>query len=91
MSGMVSNLCPDDEYDGMLIPKDSIVFVPSWALHHDEKLYADHEKFDPGRYQNHEKLASDYAGSSDYAGRDKSPPPSATNYANMGERFTPLR
>ncbi|KAF2182292.1 cytochrome P450 [Zopfia rhizophila CBS 207.26] len=50
----------DDWFDGMLIPKDSIIFVPSYALHHTE--YDDPETYNPDRYLKHPKLAMDYAG-----------------------------
>jgi len=61
----------DDFYEGMLIPKDSTVFIPTWAIHHSERFYDDPETFNPDRYRNHEKLANDYAGSADYEKRDK--------------------
>ncbi|KKA22700.1 Cytochrome P450 oxidoreductase [Rasamsonia emersonii CBS 393.64] len=64
---------PDDWYDGMLIPKDSTVFVATWAIHHSEDLFPDHDTFNPDRYKNHPKLANDYAGSPDWSNRDKSP------------------
>lgn len=54
----------------MLIPKDTTVLIPTWALHHTDSLYKDPEQFNPERYANHPKLASDYAGSSDYQKRD---------------------
>lgn len=57
----------------MLIPKDSTVFLPIWAVHHAEgQGYDESLKFNPDRYQDHHKLANDYAGSADYAKRDKS-------------------
>ncbi|KAK6064903.1 cytochrome P450 2D18 [Seiridium cupressi] len=43
----------DDWYEGMLIPKDSTLFVPVWALHHSESVYRDHETFNPDRYDEH--------------------------------------
>ncbi|KAF2179307.1 cytochrome P450 [Zopfia rhizophila CBS 207.26] len=63
---------PDDEYDGMLIPKDSTIFIPTWAIHHMDTIYEDPDTFDPDRYLQHDKLANDYAGSPDWAKRDKS-------------------
>jgi cytochrome P450 len=55
----------------MLIPKDSMIFVPAWALHHSEHNgYEDPETFNPDRFLNHPKLANDYAGSPDYNQRD---------------------
>ncbi|KAL4810336.1 cytochrome P450 [Aspergillus unguis] len=61
----------DDEYEGMLIPKDSTLFIPVWALHHTESLYTDPETFNPDRFLGKPKLANDYAGSPDYENRDK--------------------
>jgi cytochrome P450 len=63
----------DDEYNGYLIPKGSTIFIAVWAMHQDEKLYKDHEKFNPDRFLNHPKLANEYASSPDYQNRDKSP------------------
>jgi cytochrome P450 len=56
----------------MLIPKDSTIFIPVWALNHSEKGgFEDPYAFKPERYVNHRKLANDYAGSADYNNRDK--------------------
>lgn len=63
----------DDEYDRYLIPKGSTIFMGVWAMHQNEKLYFDHEKFNPNRFLNHPKLANEYATSADYEGRDKYP------------------
>ncbi|KAH7072508.1 putative cytochrome P450 oxidoreductase [Paraphoma chrysanthemicola] len=60
----------DGFYEDMLIPKDSMIFVPVWALHHTEELYKDHDAFNPDRYLDHPKLANDYAGSPDFDNRD---------------------
>lgn len=54
----------------MFIPKGSTVFIPTWALHHNELLYKDPDRFNPDRYLGHERLANDYAGSPDWANRD---------------------
>jgi len=54
----------------MLIPKDTTLFIPTWALHHSASIYSDPESFNPVRYAHHEKLANDYAGSGDWASRD---------------------
>lgn len=53
----------------MLIPKDSTVIVPVWALHHGDE-FEDDESFRPERYLGFDKLANDYAGSSDWKHRD---------------------
>jgi hypothetical protein len=29
----------------MLIPKDSTLFVATWAIHHSEDLFSDHDTF----------------------------------------------
>ena len=54
----------------MLIPKDSTVFVPVWAIHHTDTIFEDDETFNPDRYLDHPKLANDYAGSPDWEHRD---------------------
>lgn len=61
----------DDWYEGMLIPKDSTVFLAAWAIHQDEKLYPDHNTFNPDRFVNHKKLANEYAVGPDWQQRDK--------------------
>ncbi|KAI0050530.1 CyP450 monooxygenase [Auriscalpium vulgare] len=43
-------LMADDVYNGYFIPKDSIVLGNAWAILHDEKLFPDPFKFDPGRF-----------------------------------------
>ncbi|KAF2501617.1 cytochrome P450 [Lophium mytilinum] len=74
----------DDEYEGMLIPKDSTVFIPTWAIHHTDAIYEDSEKFNPDRYLNHPKLANDYAGSPDWANRDKCDADNPKHHYNYG-------
>ncbi|OQU97044.1 hypothetical protein CLAIMM_03047 [Cladophialophora immunda] len=70
--GIPHRVAEDDFYEGMLIPKDSTIFIPSWALHHAERYgYEDPYSFKPERYKNHTKLANDYAGGADYNNRDK--------------------
>lgn len=65
-------LYTDDTYNGMLIPKDANIFIGVWQIHHDESIWKDPATFMPERYHGYDKLASYYAGSSDWAGRDKS-------------------
>ncbi|CZR64460.1 uncharacterized protein PAC_14358 [Phialocephala subalpina] len=60
----------DDKYEGMFIPKDTTVFIATWAIHHLDSIYQDSDKFNPDRYLDHQKLANDYAGTSDYSMRD---------------------
>lgn len=70
--GIPHRVAQDDWYEGMLIPKDSSIFIPNWALHHSERFgYEDPDAFKPERYINHPKPANDYAGGSDYNNRDK--------------------
>ncbi|EXJ84068.1 hypothetical protein A1O3_04735 [Capronia epimyces CBS 606.96] len=71
--GIPHRVAADDFYEGMLIPKDSTIFIPTWALHHAERFgYDDPYEFKPERYINHPKLANDYAGGADFSNRDKS-------------------
>ncbi|KKA17972.1 hypothetical protein T310_8092 [Rasamsonia emersonii CBS 393.64] len=77
-TGLPHMVTQDDEYEGMLIPKGSIVFLGIWAMHHNEKIYPDHDEFNPDRFLNHPKLANEYAVSPDYNNRDKFTPLSPT-------------
>lgn len=73
-------LVTEDVYEGKLIPKGTTIFLGIWAMHHDEELYPNHEQFDPDRFLNHPKLASDYAASADYENRDKFLPYTPTHH-----------
>ncbi|KAJ0337524.1 hypothetical protein COL26b_006343 [Colletotrichum chrysophilum] len=66
----IDEVCGNDEYNGMFIPKDSTVFIATWALHHTDANYPGHDTFNPDRYLNHPKLANDYAGSPEWSNRD---------------------
>jgi cytochrome P450 len=50
-----------------------------WAIHQDDKIFKDANKFNPDRYLNHPKLANEYATSADYENRDKFEPSSKNN------------
>ncbi|KAK5451326.1 hypothetical protein LTS15_008090 [Exophiala xenobiotica] len=69
VTGSPHRVREDDYYEGMLIPKDSTIIVPVWALHHGDE-FDDENDFRPERYLGHSKLANDYAGSPDWANRD---------------------
>ncbi|KAH7072514.1 putative cytochrome P450 oxidoreductase [Paraphoma chrysanthemicola] len=69
-SAIPHRLKEDDEYMGYLLPKDSLVFIPTWAIHHNSSIYTDPDKFDPERYRGYNRLANDYAGSPDFSHRD---------------------
>lgn len=71
----------DDWYKGMFIPKNSIIFTGTWAIHHNGSEFRDPDIFNPDRYLGHPKLASEYAGSPDWANRDMFSSP------NLGEMF----
>ncbi|KAK5656691.1 hypothetical protein OQA88_4237 [Cercophora sp. LCS_1] len=45
----------DDVYEGMFIPKGTIVYQNVWAMMHDESVYADPETFWPERYLSREE------------------------------------
>ncbi|KAF9043111.1 putative monooxygenase [Panaeolus papilionaceus] len=40
----------DDEYNGMLIPKGSLIMANIWHMLHDPSIYDEPMKFSPGRY-----------------------------------------
>ena len=42
--------CEDYEYEGMKIPKGTIINVSVWALHHDSEIYPEPDKFIPERF-----------------------------------------
>jgi len=42
----------DVEFNGYLIPKDTIVFLNTWSVHFDEKLFPDPYSFRPERFIN---------------------------------------
>ncbi|POR38185.1 O-methylsterigmatocystin oxidoreductase [Tolypocladium paradoxum] len=70
--GVPHRVAKDDWYEGMLIPKDATVIIPSYAIHRSERFnYMDPDAFNPKRYLDHPRLANDYAGSPDYNRRDK--------------------
>ncbi|KAF2727830.1 cytochrome P450 oxidoreductase-like protein [Polyplosphaeria fusca] len=71
-TGIPHRLKQDDWYNGMLLPKDSLLFFAPHALHRNasDPLYTDPETYNPDRYLQHTKLASEYASSGDYANRD---------------------
>lgn len=78
-TGIPRRVAEDDWYNGMLIPKDSTVFLPIWAVHHAEgQGYKDSYGFNPDRYIDHHKLANDYAGSADYSQRGELRRPTST-------------
>lgn len=55
----------------MLIPKGSMVFLAIYAIHHNDRIFDDHETFNPDRYLSHPKLANEYAVGAAYNNRDK--------------------
>ncbi|VUC26552.1 unnamed protein product [Clonostachys rosea] len=72
--GVPHRVAKDDYYEGMLIPKDATVVIPSYAIHRSQRYnYTEPEEFKPTRFLGHPRLASDYAGSPDYNNRDKYP------------------
>lgn len=62
----------DDEYEGMFIPKGTMIFVVIWPIHQNEEIFPNHDQFNPDRYLGHPKLANEYAVGPDYNNRDKS-------------------
>jgi len=52
-------LMVDDIYDGKFMPAGSIVFMNSWAMLHDERVYPDPEVLNPERFLKDGKLNPD--------------------------------
>ncbi|KAJ6557525.1 putative monooxygenase [Mycena capillaripes] len=50
--GVVHALSEDDIYQGMHLPKGSIVTANIWHMLHDPEVFANPMQFDPDRYQN---------------------------------------
>lgn len=48
--GLPHRSIEDDVYDGMFIPKGSILYANARAMTHDERLYKDPSRFEPERY-----------------------------------------
>jgi cytochrome P450 len=63
----------DDWYEGMLLPKDSVIWLAAWVIQQNDAEYPDHDRFDPDRFVNHKKLANEYAVGPDWENRDKFP------------------
>lgn len=38
------------EINGLVIPRETVVMVPTWVLHHDPDLWQNPEEFKPERY-----------------------------------------
>jgi len=80
--GVPHRVNQDDWYNGMLIPKDSTVLIPIWAMHFTEKFgYKNPDMYNPDRFLNYPRLASEYAGASDFMNRDKSSLPGSVCFA----------
>lgn len=53
--GLPHRSLEDDVYDGMFIPKGSVIYANARAMTHDERLYDDPDRFEPERYIPHEE------------------------------------
>ncbi|KAE8443942.1 hypothetical protein EG329_001252 [Mollisiaceae sp. DMI_Dod_QoI] len=53
--GVPHAVLEDDIYEGMLIPKGSVVYANAQAMTHDERVYSDPEIFNPDRYVSKEE------------------------------------
>uniref|UniRef100_A0A4W5RAM4 unspecific monooxygenase n=1 Tax=Hucho hucho TaxID=62062 RepID=A0A4W5RAM4_9TELE len=47
------------EINGIVIPKDCVVLVPTWALHRDLEIWSDPEEFKPERFSKENKESID--------------------------------
>lgn len=68
--GIPHMVSKDDWYEGMFIPKGSTIWVGIWAMHQNDELDPEPEKFNPDRFRNHPKLANEYAVGGDWENRD---------------------
>lgn len=60
----------DDWYKGYFIPKNTIIMINMWALHHDPQYYPEPDKFNPHRFINYPLSAAEYAAIPDVDARD---------------------
>lgn len=69
--GVPHRVNQDDWYEGMLIPKDATIILPTWAMHLSETQgYKDPETYNPDRFLGFPRFADSYAGSPDFPSRD---------------------
>ena len=61
---------PDNEVDGMFLPKGSTVVLNVWAMHHDNTTWKDPEHFVPERFESYPSLAPTYAATKKWDERD---------------------
>uniref|UniRef100_A0A4W5KAW0 Cytochrome P450, family 3, subfamily A, polypeptide 65 n=1 Tax=Hucho hucho TaxID=62062 RepID=A0A4W5KAW0_9TELE len=47
------------EINGVVIPKDCVVLVPTWTLHRDPEICSDPEEFKPERFSKENKESID--------------------------------
>jgi hypothetical protein len=66
----LNNLSTDVWFEGMLLPKGSMVIWNVWGLHQDETYNPHPERFDPERFSGRTLLAPEYATSAEYESRD---------------------
>jgi cytochrome P450 len=60
----------DDWYEGMFIPKNTIIMLNQWAMHYNPEEFPEPETFKPERFVNHNLASMDYAALSDINARD---------------------
>ncbi|KAK8122217.1 hypothetical protein PG984_010887 [Apiospora sp. TS-2023a] len=60
----------DFVYKGQRIPKETLVVLNTWTIHHDEKRYPDPETFNPDRYLHDTLTSAQSANLSDATQRD---------------------
>ncbi|XP_067406928.1 cytochrome P450 3A9-like isoform X2 [Emydura macquarii macquarii] len=60
LGGRIERVCKNDiEVNGVIIPKDIVIMIPSFVLHHDPEYWPEPEEFRPERFSKENKETLD--------------------------------